>query len=197
MKNIILLILLIASFSGFSQNEWNKEKDQNGIILYTRNVEGEGIKEFKAVMTLKTDIRTLEKILDNYKDFPNWQTNLTRIETIKKISNNQIFEHYFTDLPWPIDNRDLITLLQKKYSTDKKIITYNYYCVPNYLPKEENYLRVKKSEGFWKLTEKSGYTTIIYQFKADPGGNIPDWLINSFLIDGPFETMSNLKKKIK
>lgn len=199
MRNLVLtfLILQFPISSIFSQNNWVLEKNTNGIKVYTRVVSGSDIKEFKATVSGDYSIDKVEKILDDYESFPQWQANLTRISTIKKISDTQIFEHYFTDLPWPVDDRDLVTFMQKKASTDGKSITYTYTSIPNYIPEVKDYERIKESSGFWQINRTGEKTVeIIYQFKADPGGSIPDWLINSFLVEGPFETMSNLKKKL-
>ncbi len=173
------------------------EKKENGISVYTRYAEGLEIKEFRAVMTVKSNVNSIEKILDDYKKYPKWQENLTKIEIVKKISAKKIYLHFFTDIGWPIDNRDVVSLMMKKTSNDRKIITYKYRSVPNYIPRTKNYLRIKKTTGFWKIEKKeNGRVKVIYQFIANPGGSIPTWLINTFLIDGPFKTMSNLKKMI-
>jgi hypothetical protein len=38
---------------------------------------------------------------------------------------------------------------------------------------------------------------INYEVEVDPGGSIPGWIANMFVDKGPFETFSNLAKKLK
>ena len=66
----------------------------------------------------------------------------------------------------------------------------------DYLPEEEGYVRVAKVEGLWKLTPKGpGQTEITYQVQTEPGGSVPSWLANSFVVDAPFNTLKGLRER--
>jgi len=48
-------------------------------------------------------------------------------------------------------------------------------------------------KGFWHLEEiEPNLTKVTYQVLADPK-NIPAWLVNSGVVDQPYETLLNLK----
>jgi hypothetical protein len=36
---------------------------------------------------------------------------------------------------------------------------------------------------------------VTYEVHADPGGNLPAWVINMFLVDTPFNDLKNLQKQ--
>jgi hypothetical protein len=61
-------------------------------------------------------------------------------------------------------------------------------------PAEEGLVRMPMVRGYWILTPAKGGTNIEYSFVADPGGAIPAWLANQFIVDGPFKTVSALRK---
>jgi hypothetical protein len=59
-------------------------------------------------------------------------------------------------------------------------------------------VRVRKGSGFWELEEDSiGNVKVIYQFHGEPGGEIPSWLANTFVVTHPFKVLENLKSIVK
>ena len=36
-------------------------------------------------------------------------------------------------------------------------------------------------------------TEVTYQVHTEPGGSVPSWLANSFVVDAPFNTLSGLR----
>ncbi len=46
---------------------------------------------------------------------------------------------------------------------------------------------------FGNFKEENNNVTVIYQFHGDPGGDVPAWLANSFVVSHPYKTLQNLK----
>ncbi len=52
--------------------------------------------------------------------------------------------------------------------------------------------------GYWQFTKvEDNITDVVYQFVSDPGGNIPDWLVNSFVVQSPYHTLENLRERLE
>jgi len=67
--------------------------------------------------------------------------------------------------------------------------------VPTYKPEEKGYVRVAQVDGFWKLVPKGdNLTEVTYQVHTEPGGSVPSWLANKFVVDAPFNTLKALKQ---
>mgnify|MGYP002718257558 CR=1 FL=1 len=65
---------------------------------------------------------------------------------------------------------------------------------PQYLPKEDGYTRVASLKGFWKFVPQGdGKVEVTYQVHTEPGGSVPSWLANSFVVEAPFNTLSGLR----
>ena len=61
---------------------------------------------------------------------------------------------------------------------------------------KEGMIRMPKSDGKWILTQINDSTTFVQlEMMNDPGGTLPDWLVNSMITGSPFKTMSNLRNK--
>jgi hypothetical protein len=203
-----LLFLVIASSIIFAftnsvikfpetkqSTQWKLEKDNNNIKVYTRQAEGSKIKEFKALTTVTTDVKLLESLIENVSDYPNWQTNITIAKTLKKVSATTQYIYYTTDIPWPLADRDAIVFSEKLTGANNSI-TYNLISKPDYIEVQEDFLRIKNAKGLWQFTpQTNNKIEVIYQFYGDPEGSLPGWLINMFIVDGPYTTMLNLKKK--
>jgi hypothetical protein len=73
-------------------------------------------------------------------------------------------------------------------------VTRKLLEVPTYLPEEKGYVRVAQVEGFWKLVPKGAdQTEVTYQVHTEPGGSVPSWLANKFVVEAPFNTLKALK----
>ena len=42
----------------------------------------------------------------------------------------------------------------------------------------------------------NGQVEVVYEAHADPGGGLPSWLVNSFVVDAPLNTLRGLREKI-
>ena len=42
-----------------------------------------------------------------------------------------------------------------------------------------------------------GRTEVTYQLHSEPGGKVPDWLVNLFVDKGPVETMTRLRELVE
>ena len=66
--------------------------------------------------------------------------------------------------------------------------------VPDYIPEVQGEIRVPELAGLWKLSPRGdGRTEGIYEMRGEPGGSVPSWLANSFVVDAPLETLRTLR----
>ena len=56
--------------------------------------------------------------------------------------------------------------------------------------------RIDQIISTWKMVPKNGGTEITNEYASNPGGNIPDWLINTQSVDNPMVTFENLQGKV-
>lgn len=176
-----------------STPEWVLEKEANGITVYTRTTVGANIKEFKAIMTTTQTMNTLEDLIEKVEDYPNWQENVTTSKLLKQLNPNEQYMHATTNIPWPIKDRDIV-MHSKKTIQPNGIVTYTLKSKTEYLEKSDAFIRITDAKGFWEFAPKNEREIqITYQFYGDPAGNLPDWIINLFIVSGPYTTLMNIK----
>ena len=193
------LFFFLACYSiSLANNDWELSKDKDGIKIYTRQTETSKIKEFKALTTIKAGVDELVGVLRDIEHYPGWISDIKKAEVLKRVGENELYYHLEIAVPWPMSNRD-IPLHWKVIKNDSdgsaKIVVSGK---PEYLDEKDGIVRMPKAAGLWQFTPlENGITEIRYQFLGDPGGSIPSWIVNMMLVDGPFNTLSNLKEKLE
>ena len=176
-------------------NEWELRKDKNDIKVYTRSNANSGIIEYKAITTTHAKISKLIEIINDVENFPVWMPNCESASVIENINDSLRIDYLITDVPWPMDDRDVALEVRTITNTDKHYEVL-IKAVPKAIPEEENIKRIKIAKGKWELKRNDDNTIeITYQFYGDPEGNIPSWIINLFIVKGPYETLLNLKEQ--
>jgi hypothetical protein len=195
-RQFLLLSLLLFPLLTSAQDAWKLEKNAKGVKVYTRFVEGWGIKEFKGITRAPGTIADFEKILRDAPDRAKWMHNTYGTKDIKTISPDEIYSYSVVDAPWPVTDRDNVTRMTFKRSPKELIV--ELYGIPKEYPVQSGCLRIERMQGYWKATDMGdGTIEITQQALADAGGSIPDWLANSSVIDSPFNTLHNLKTKLE
>ena len=204
------LIIALLIFSGqtketslqltdnrLSVSKWELSKDKDGIKVYTRQHEGSEIKEFKAVTIVTAKMNSLESLIDKVSEYPDWQANITSAKVLKQVNKNEQTIYCTSDVPWPVKDRDIV-LQSKKAVSEKGIVVYKITSLPDYIKEKEDFLRIRDANGKWQFVPKEGgKIEVTYQFYGDPAGSLPNWLINMFIVDGPYDTLINLKKELR
>ena len=102
--------------------------------------------------------------------------------------------YYQLGLPWPIKDRD-VTLVSKYKTLPDSSILFQLSNNSDLKEEDAGFIRIKEIKGQWliKPIDKEN-CEVTYQFLADPEGFLPAWVVNVFIVDGPFKTLQNLDK---
>ena len=195
MKLIILALIAIPSLSPGADNEWKKAKEKDGITVFTRQTENSNIKEFKAEGIIEGTLVTLKKV---FKDVDNYCEWVSDCKTTKKleVSQKELIHYMEISVPFPFDNRDMIQ--KSVFEMDSKTLKVSLTNLPEYLPEEKGRTRLPIAEGYWLFQEIGpGEIKATLQYLSDPGGSIPSWLVNLFIVEGPLKNIQNLRLMVQ
>lgn len=197
MKGIFTgIILSVFSLVSVAKNgDWELEKNESGIKVYTRTIEGEDIREFKATVLLDAPVKKVADIILDINSYASWYPQISEAKIIKKINSNEYYVYNVLDLPWPTSDRDGVSKMNITITEAETLI--KMVAINGVKPKNPDYVRITKSYGFWKFTKQGTKTSLHFQYFANPGGSVPDWIINMFIVDNPFETLQILRTKLK
>jgi hypothetical protein len=196
--NLFLVIGFLILFPS-ADHEWDLKKASSGIEIYTRDFEGSSFKEFKGVTVIQntTLIRVLEVIMDieNYESlFPDCMNP----RLLEQIDQWHVIQYIQTKGPFTVKDRDSIFELIVVTDRNGKHTHINLKPLPDYMAENKDMVRIRVGSGFWDLEEdNNGNVKVIYQFHSEPGGDVPAWIANSFVVNHPFKTLENLKERVK
>jgi len=198
---IILSFLIFISFSIHSQDAmseaWKLKKSKNGIEVFTRTMEGSKFKEYKTVCEINASPQELIDILIDVEHYQVWMAYVKNAEQLEKKGENEFYVYSEVIVPWPFNNRDGITKSIVKRNMATGIDSVEIIMIPDFIPEKEGIVRMPCGRGLWIFTPlDDGKTKVHHQFGGDPGGNIPAWVVNMFLVDGPYKTMLGLQEVV-
>lgn len=184
----------IVLVSAAQAEDWKLAKEEGGIRVYLSPVEGSKYKAYRGVVSMKTDIATLRALQEDVSGSCAW-IHECREQKLLKSEGKESWAYTRFNTPWPVTPRDSVIHVTTEEGSDGSV-TRVLEGVPDYLPEEKGFVRVSKVEGFWKLTPKgAGEVEVVYQVHTEPGGSVPSWLANSFVVDAPFNTLKGLRER--
>ena len=70
-------------------------------------------------------------------------------------------------------------------------------AAPDYHPEQPERVRVRRALGLW-LLEPLGeaQTRVTFTMHLEPGGGVPQWLINAQVVETPFDALTNLRTAV-
>ncbi len=178
-----------------SDTTWTLEKNKNGIKVYTRPAEGLTIKEFKVITIIKAPVSKLLSMVRNIDSYPQWVANVKSVKMLKKVSNMEMIYYTEIQVPWPLSNRDNIIQSIISENQETKVVTVMMTGKPDFLPEYDGIVRIPNAVGYWRFVPlEDGKVEVVMQYLADPAGNIPGWIVNMFVVDGPYKTFLKMKE---
>jgi hypothetical protein len=194
----LLLVCLFILYQ-VPDSDWILRKDKSGIEVYTRSVEGSSFREFKGKTVIKNV--TLIEILDIIMDIKNYESLIPDCMNPRVLEQDgkwHVIQYTQTKTPFPVKNRDSIFEQRAEIDNNGKHARVIIKPLPDYIAETKEMVRIRKGTGFWDLeADESGNVSVTYQFHGDPGGDIPSWLANSFVVTQPFKTLENLKRRVE
>ncbi|MGK8705634.1 START domain-containing protein [Metapseudomonas otitidis] len=185
------LSVLLASAA--HAEDWKLAKDEDGVKVYLSEVSGSKYKAYRGVVTIKSDVATLRKLQEDVSGSCKWIHECEQQKLLKREgADSWTYTRFNT--PWPVTPRDSIIHAVTSEGADGSL-TRVLKGEPTYLPEEKGYVRVASVEGEWKFVPKGADAVeVTYQVHTEPGGSVPSWLANSFVVDAPFNTLDHLRK---
>lgn len=189
-----LTMLLIRFTACYSQHDWTLKKKKDGISVYSLKEENSEFNSIKVEAVLKGTVKDLAKVLLDVEGHIEWAFDTKAISLLKKISDDELIYYKQIQSPLTVKNRDLILHLKIMEDKSNQSLRVQSYSEPNYIPEKKDFVRVRKSDEIWKISQVSDDTIEIdYQLQIDPGGTLAPRLVNLFSSQGPYESFEKLR----
>jgi hypothetical protein len=200
---LFAIILLFASFNFMAHgenNEWELEKENKDIQLkvYTREVSGSNLKEFKGELIAETSLTALAALLLDSTAAPQWMHQCEKFEVIEQNDPQSAIVYFINSAPWPVTDRDAIVSTIMSQDPETLTVRVEVEALADRLPDNDDYVHISKMTGFWSFSLLTdGKVKVVYQAHAEPSGSLPSWLANSVVVDTPYYSLRNMLKMLK
>ena len=193
---LFLIATAVCTFDSHSQSNWTLKKDKNGIKVYTKDHETKNIKYYRLITEFKGNY---DKVVDLNLDFDNyesWVRDCEESEVLQTEGSTTIIYRAKYDTPWPVSDRDFVSEVRIQRTENITSITtlpsdFDY-------PMESGVVRITDYQDNWKVSEMDGgMVKLELEGYYSPGGSIPPWLVNLFIVDAPYESMLRLRELAK
>jgi hypothetical protein len=201
MKLFFVFLLLSSAFSTrkpeAKDTDWVLKKDEDGVKIYVRRVENSKLKELKLTTTIDSKLSALTSFLSDKSNYSNWVYACEESYVLKNVSELESYHYQRTSPPWPVSDRDVVVHSIISQAPDSRIVTVKTTAVSNYMSLKKGIVRVDKFNSSWILKPTSvNKTELEHYMSVDPGGDIPAWMINMAVTEGPSKTIKNFKRLI-
>lgn len=202
---------LIGSLSAFiaisaltsspaSAQKWEEVSHEKGIKVWQRPVPGSSLVEFRGHAVINTGLKNILAVLNDSKHKTEWMQNCVENQVLKQIGLGKRVVYNRTATGFPlISDRDVVVQTDFTVWKEKRRVKLEAWSVQaKDKPQVEGVVRMNKLLLSWQLTVLGpNKTDVFYQVQADPGGMLPNWLVNLASKKLPHRTLLNLRKQVK
>lgn len=189
----IILSLLILTVSQLTAQEWELVTDKEGIQVYTSLKSESGFKTVKVNTTFPVSVDHFLSVLDDVPSYTNWAYKCIKSKKIKEESAEEYWYRLEIEMPTLFTNRDII-LHTKKWKDENSGYYYSEAkSDPDFLEDDPKKVRIQTYHAFWKIIPiGKSQTKIEYIVEGTPGGKVPSWVANLFIVTGPYKSIKKL-----
>nr|AWJ66315.1 collagenase and related proteases [uncultured bacterium] len=198
-KALMLIMTVLFTLEVSAQEEaWKFKSEKEGLTIYSRSVDYSNIKELKITATVKSNLGTLVKILDDVTLCPEWMYGCKTAEEVQPADGTEAYDKATLQFPKPFSYRVMLTRSTIDQDPDSKVVTVKTTSIPEEVPVDKSLVVIEKMVTTWVLTPTdSGEIEIESYLFCDPGGYIPAFLLNSLMDRGPTRTIKKLMKLLE
>ena len=195
----LLIAVLICSVPSltYAENEqkWTLRVEKDGVSVFTQKVKGSQIARFKATTVVEADYEAVKEVILDYPNYPAWYENYKSGTILSDQKSAELIVKFIINAPFPIKDRDSVN--QVFINQMDNFITIRLESRPHLVAQTKGQVRMSISSGEWKLIKTGNQTEVSLTYHADPEIPMPSWIANRYVVQGPANSLLNLKKRIE
>lgn len=207
MKNFFFIFILSFFISGslFGEKTEQESKDipgwsylyqKDGITVYQ---ESSNNNYYRADAVIKENFFTVLAVAADIARRPEWVPNLKESTILEGSVMGGLVLYEVFHLPWPATNRDVVIKcdIKKDYVNKNLLIVFQSITRESHPPMKQK-IRVPEAKGEMEFSFIDEETTKgRYQIQLDPGGTLPNFIVNFFIKKAPLDAIKGLIAQIK
>jgi len=202
--NMIILCAMGVFFSSAwaAETGWKKIGESKNITGYTRTTTKSSIDAMKGVGMVEAPVAAVEALI---RDIPAQTEYMYKCKEAVVVNTPEfksigdtVYVYNVTSMPYPVKDRDAVA--KATFSVDKATGTV-YVHVEGFKTtynQDQKKVRMPLVIVDYTLAPKGpDKTEVTYEALADPGGNLPAFVVNLLTKNLSIETISSIRKMVK
>ena len=206
-RSVGLAVCLMVLSQWSVADDWVLAEAQDGIRISLRDVPDSGIQAFRATVSIATSLDSIMAVFSDIQACPQWFHQCDESAQIQRDSFAKRVNYQVSDFPFPAGDRDLVYQVLLSQDVQSKTITMDIKALPDYCVGQStpvcqqvnaaDYVRMTKATGFYRFVVTDKGVDVTWQQHTEPGGALPDWLVNAMVVDIPRNTLQGLREIVK
>ncbi len=178
------------------ENPWVFKHEKAGIRVFYRD-NGSGIYELRLLTKVDASLHAVAALLTDVPSYTKWCYKTSEAWPVRESGSQSTIYYVVSDFPWPLDDRDVVLDSHIKQDPASKALIGESKAIEGQIEPRKNCVRMATTDIRWVCNKTSdGLVDIEYTLRSDPGGQLPNWLVNMAIDFGPVETMKAFKKLV-
>lgn len=190
----------VAGEATSTKGPWETVRTDKGITVLRRTVMGTQLHEFQGTGVIEAPISQVMAVLQDTEHRREWMAESKEQRTVQQVNTKMVILYNRLAAPWPVKDRDSVMRAVTLFDTQNKMVRVEIASTTHPdAPPIDGAVRMPFMVAHWYLWPQEGgkWTKAEYQVHADPGGSLPDWLINMVSKKIPHDTISALQLQVK
>ena len=207
MKHLLSIIVSIAcllvSLHAQAQLEgveydWKLRLNKAGIQVFTSKVPGSAFKATRSTMVVEASPASIVALLMDLENCKKWTSTCVQARVIKNVSASENYVYSVTDVPFPLKSRDMVGHITWEVDAESGKVSSTGRALPDEIELKKGLVRVEHADSNWHFTPLSAGQTLIENYThVDPNGPVPAFLVNLLLVNTPYKSLYNIRKRLK
>lgn len=201
MKRYVLICLTLYAFLGVSRaDDWAPNGSSgNGVALYTKSVPDSDYKRFKGEVTIDAPLRAVLAVLMVRDTYTKWWYNMLQVTTLDHDNPGFSLAYYWIKGVWPTADRDAVVDNEVEQDPQSlEVVFHSRSADASLVSAQSSRVRLKRVDTIIRAIPLSGsQTKVVLEGSGDPGGTVPSWLANGFILDTPKKSLENLRSLLQ
>jgi hypothetical protein len=194
---LIGTIVVGASPVSARASDWEVIAERDGIVVSRRPVEGRALPQLRSVGEVPGTPYEVLAILLDVPAHVYWRPDCVESKTLRIIDTWRSITYTRSDLPWPVSDREAVTENEITFIDPSKVtVTFASVTVPQ-VERARDTVRMTIASGHYAIEAIDDARSLVhYEVDVDPGGSLPNWLINMKSTRNPLETLAGLRRRL-
>lgn len=180
---------------------WIMVKNDQGVQTYFRWItkdDGTQYRERKGEVIASCTVQEGLHMISNSESIKKWMANVEEHYNLEYVSADKWISYTLFTIPWPFNNRDLVSLYQQNTDPVRKTATLIISCKDTHIPLKKGITRLTDYRAVWSLVQQGEQSTRIIMTMSSSTPPLFPRYIQDPIIEKVFHgNMVRLKKALE